>query len=272
MDSSSSPTGHSPDLPEPARSRVSGVQSSGGTPDNVTDIPDWLSNSLCKGVTGDAVLQRVLHSDEDITVFSFQRVIAMTTIGIKSALAGDLVDRMLLVEPEVLDIRLPESHVRTVREQAMPSALGAILDLVAAVLARLPAVQLADLPRMADFARILAALDQATGWQTLASYQARITAMGMSLIEGNTLARALYLFASPHPWEGETSHLLAALHRVCGEHGLPASELPADVRTIGTRLTELAPSLRKVGVDIRRRKSGAKRFVRVIKTVSELQE
>lgn len=24
--------------------------------DNVTEIPEWLSNSLCKGVTGDAVL------------------------------------------------------------------------------------------------------------------------------------------------------------------------------------------------------------------------
>ena len=30
--------------------------------DNITDIPPWLSNALCKGVTGDAVLQRVLHS------------------------------------------------------------------------------------------------------------------------------------------------------------------------------------------------------------------
>ena len=41
--------------------------------DNITDIPPWLSNALCKGVTGDAVLQRVLHSDEDIGVYSFQR-------------------------------------------------------------------------------------------------------------------------------------------------------------------------------------------------------
>jgi len=47
-----------------------------------TDIPPWLSNALCKGVTGDAVLQRVLHSDEDIGVYSFQRVIALTTIAI----------------------------------------------------------------------------------------------------------------------------------------------------------------------------------------------
>ncbi|GII05458.1 ATP-binding protein [Planobispora takensis] len=239
--------------------------------DNVTDIPDWLSNSLCKGVTGDAVLQRVLHSDEDITVFAFQRVIAMTTIGFKAPLAGDLVDRMLLVEPEVLDVRLPETHVRAVREQVLPEALGAVLDLVSGVLAALPAVEVSDLPRMADFARVLAALDTVTGWSTLATYRARIAALGMSIIEGNTLARALYLFAGPTPWEDSTAQLLAGLQRTCIEHGLPVGELPGNVRTLGTRLTEVAPSLRKVGVDIRRRKSGAQRFVHVIKHATGLE-
>ena len=103
--------------------------------DNVTEIPDWLSNSLCKGVTGDAVLQRVLHSDEDIAVFSFRRVIAMTTIAIKHDLAGDLTDRMLLVEPEVIEHRRPEADIADARAAALPDALGAVLDLVVGVLA-----------------------------------------------------------------------------------------------------------------------------------------
>ncbi|MFI6325110.1 ATP-binding protein [Nonomuraea sp. NPDC050556] len=240
--------------------------------DNVTDIPDWLSNSLCKGVTGDAVLQRALHSDEDITVFAFQRVIAMTSIEFKHPLAGDLVDRMLLIEPEVIDVRLTEQYVRAAREQALPLALGAVLDLVAGVLAALPAVHTTDLPRMADFARVLAALDKVTGWTTVKDYRTRIAAMGMTLIEGNTLARVLYYFATPQPWEGETSDLLTGLRRVAAEHGLPASQLPADVRTLGTKLSEIAPSLRKVGVDIRKRKSGAKRYISVIKKSDDPQE
>ncbi|MBO3744900.1 ATP-binding protein [Streptosporangiaceae bacterium NEAU-GS5] len=240
--------------------------------DNVTDIPDWLSNSLCKGVTGDAVLQRVLHSDEDITVFAFQRVIAMTTIGFRGPLAGDLADRMLQVEPEVLDLRLPESHIRAAREQALPAALGAILDLVSAVLATLPTIRVPDLPRMADFARVLAALDQVTGWCTLATYRVRVAALSMTLIEGNTFARALYYFASTQPWEGGYSDLLAALRRICDQHGLPASELPGNARHVGTKVTEVAPSLRKVGIDIRRRKSGSKRFVSVIKRDSAQEQ
>jgi hypothetical protein len=90
----------------------------------------------------------------------------------------------------------------------------------------------------------------------------------MSLIEGNTFARALYYFASTQPWEGGYPDLLAALHRVCDQHGLPAGELPGNARHVGTKVTEVAPSLRKVGVDIRRRKSGSKRFVSVIKRES----
>ena len=104
--------------------------------DNITDIPPWLSNALCKGVTGDAVLQRVLHSDDDIGVYSFQRVIALTTIAIRHDVAGDLADRILLVEPEVIDIRRTEADITAARAAALPGALGAVLDLVAGVLAR----------------------------------------------------------------------------------------------------------------------------------------
>jgi len=226
--------------------------------DNITEIPDWLSNSFCRGVTGEAVLQRVLQSDEDIMVFSFQRVLAMTTIAIKHELASDLVDRMLLVEPEVLDVRLPESEVRARRDAAIPDALGAVLGLVAGVLRELPRVTVTDLPRMADFARVLAALDTVTGWETLKTYRGKVASMGMALIEGNTLAQVLYRLADQHhtasggqPWTGTAGELLAGLRTVCEQAGLPAHELPADVRVVGKKIREIAPSLRKVGVDIR---------------------
>jgi hypothetical protein len=238
--------------------------------DNVTEIPEWLSNSLCKGVTGDAVLQRALHSDEDIVVFSFQRVIAMTTIAIKHALAGDLVDRMLLVEPEVLDVRLSEAQVRAARETALPNALGAVLDLVAAVLRALSDVHPNNLPRMADFARVLAALDQVTGWETLPTYRDKVAAMSAALIEGNTFAQALYRFAArpgpdgqPTGWEGTAGELLEELRALCLETGMPHGDLPDNGKAAGLKISEIAPSLRKVGVDIRRRKSGARRLLQI---------
>ncbi|MGH3326331.1 MAG: ATP-binding protein [Streptomycetales bacterium] len=240
--------------------------------DNITEIPQWLSNSLCKGVTGDAVLQRVLHSDEDIAVFAFQRVIAATTIGIRHELASDLADRTLLVEPEVLERRLTETEVRAAREAALPQALGAVLDLVAGALRELPAVQVADPPRMADFAHVLAALDKVTGWDTLATYRARIAAMSMALIEHNVLAQALHRLAThpstgglePGPWEGTAAELIAALQRVAKHTGLTAADLPNEPRAIGRLIREIAPNLRKVGVDVRGGpRSGRRRPLRV---------
>lgn len=246
--------------------------------DNVTEIPEWLSNSLCKGVTGDAVLQRALHSDEDIVVFSFQRVIAMTTIGIKHPLAGDLVDRLLLIEPEVLDTRLSEAEVRARRAAALPQALGAVLDLVADVLKTLPDVDVADLPRMADFARVLAALDQVTDWATLSTYRAKIADMSMTLIEGNAFAQALYRLITtpgydgstpPDHWEGTAAELLSALHEVCRRANIAIAELPENVQALGVRLSQVAPSLRKVGIDIRRGARSGRRRPLIIRRVRE---
>jgi len=51
-----------------------------------------------------------------------------------------------------------------------PQLHGAILDLAAAVLRRLPDIYLSRKPRMADYARILAAVDAEMGIDALARY------------------------------------------------------------------------------------------------------
>ena len=242
--------------------------------DNITAIPDWLSNALCKGVTGDAVLQRVLHTDDDIGVYSFQRVIALTTIAIKHDIAGDLADRILLVEPEVIDKRRTEADITAARAAALPAALGAVLNLVAGVLRELPGTAVANAPRMADFANVLAALDTVTGWHALACYRAKVASLALSLIEGNTFAYAIYRLATcpspggldPGPWEGTAGELLDALRRICTDARMTASDLPEDVRAVGRQVREIAPSLRKAGIDIRPRKSGPRRLLRITKT------
>jgi hypothetical protein len=245
--------------------------------DNITAIPDWLSNALCKGVTGDAVLQRVLHTDDDIGVYSFQRVIALTTIAIKHDIAGDLADRILLVEPDVIDKRRTEADMTAARAAALPGALGAVLDLAAGVLRELPGTAVENAPRMADFAKVLAALDTVTGWDALASYRAKVASLALSLIEGNTFAYAIYRLATapspgglgPRPWEGTAAELLDTLRRLCAEARMPTAELPEDVRGAGRQVREIAPSLRKAGIDVRTRKSGPRRLLRITKIESE---
>ena len=155
----------------------------------------------------------------------------------------------------------------------MPGALGAILDLIAGVLGELPGTTVNNAPRMADFAKVLAALDIVTGWDTLASYRAKVATLALSLIEGNTFAYAIYRLATcpspggldPGPWEGTAAELLDTLRRICAEARMAASDLPEDVRAVGRQVREIAPSLRKAGIAVRPRKSGPRRLLRITK-------
>ena len=142
------------------------------------------------------------------------------------------------------------------------------------MLAELPGTTVENAPRMADFATVLAALDAVTGWDTLAAYRAKVASLALSLIEGNTLAHAIYKLAtgpSPGgleaaPWEGTAAELLDALRRICAEVRMPVTDLPDDVRAVGRQVREIAPSLRKAGVDVRASRTGKRRTLRIRKT------
>jgi hypothetical protein len=127
--------------------------------DNVSNIQPWFSDALCKAVTGDGFVRRRLYTDGDIAILEFRRVVAFTSVH-PGVLAGDLADRLLAVELDPIDetARLPEIELLAKFEQLRPQLFGALLDEVAAVLQRLPTITIDRLPRMADFARILAAL------------------------------------------------------------------------------------------------------------------
>jgi len=139
--------------------------------DNISDIPPWLSDALCRAVTGDGLLRRQLYTDSDVNVRSFQRVLAMTSID-PGRLHGDLADRLLVVELDRIteDERAADQKITAEWRRIHPAVLGGLLDLTAAVLGVLPGIRTARLPRMADFAQILLAVDKVLGTSGYAHY------------------------------------------------------------------------------------------------------
>jgi hypothetical protein len=183
--------------------------------DNLSYIPGWLSDALCKAATGDGIVKRKLYTDGDLAVLSFRRVVLLTSID-AGALRGDLGERLLLVDLEPI----PEAERRTEEELESLFAgrkahsLGALLDAVAAVLAKLPNVRPGRLPRMADFGRVLAAADMAGvtdgALDRFLGQQGRIAA---EVIDADPFGAALSDFVrSRGEWEGTASELLAELH------------------------------------------------------------
>ncbi|RNL83579.1 ATP-binding protein [Halostreptopolyspora alba] len=216
--------------------------------DNVSTIPPWLSDTLCKAVTGEGFLDRALYSDDDVSVVSYRRLIAMTSID-TGALASDLNERVLPVEfvPIKADQRRTDAEVRATFDFEAPQILAALLDLLSAVLAQLPATELTELPRMADFARVLAALDVVTGWDTLATYRAATEVSTADLIDAKPFTAAVADFVEKQgEWTGTMGQLLACIDT---PDPRPKS-WPVDPTRAGSQLKRDAPVLRSVGVTV----------------------
>ena len=216
--------------------------------DNVSSIPAWFSDTLCKAVTGDGMVERALYTDDDVNVLSFQRVIGMTTID-AGALRGDLAERILMVELDPIppSARRTDDHVKADYESAAPAILGAILDLTAQVLATLPTVTVTELPRLADFAKILAAIDQVQGWSTLADFTALAQEITEAVIEADRFADAVRgLIHDKRNWTGTAARLLELLPAPDGT----AKTWPRTARGVSGHLRRVAPALRKHGIGI----------------------
>jgi hypothetical protein len=216
--------------------------------DNVSAVPGWLSDTLCKAVTGDGYIDRVLYSDDDVTVLAFRRVVLMTSID-PGALAGDLAERLLVIELQPIPDtgRRPDADVRAAYADARPAILASLLDLLALVLAGLPGMSMARMPRMADFACVLNAVDAVQQWTTLNDYLSASTDVTANVIEGDIFANAIMALANRESkWQGTATDLLAA---VVTPDPRP-KEWPKDATRASGRLKRLATALRAVGIEV----------------------
>jgi hypothetical protein len=124
--------------------------------DNLSTVPDWLSDALCRAATGEGMVKRALYTDDGLAVLAFRRAIILTSID-AGALRGDLGERLVPVELERIrtEQRRTDADLAADFANLHPQVLGALFTLTAQVLAALDHVHVADLPRMADFGRIL---------------------------------------------------------------------------------------------------------------------
>jgi hypothetical protein len=215
--------------------------------DNVSTIPEWWSDALCKAVTGDGWVRRTLYSDGDVSVLSFRRVVVLTSID-AGALRGDLGDRLVLVDldPITPDKRRTERALDKAYRDARPAILGALLDLLANVLARLDSVEVLALPRMADFARVLAAVDDVLGTNSLALYADQGKRIAGEVLDADPVGEAIAAFARMHgEWNGPAGALLDAI-----KPDDAGREWPRNGRGLAASLKRLAPALAANGVGI----------------------
>src|SRR5215469_16231220 len=143
--------------------------------DNVSWLPAWISDTLCRLATGGGFAVRQLYTDQDEVLFDAARPVILN--GIEDIVTRpDLADRavFLTLEPIPEERRRSEAELWASFETERPCILGALLDAVVEGLKRLPETNLPKLPRMADFAlwataAELALWKQGTFWAAYAS-------------------------------------------------------------------------------------------------------
>jgi hypothetical protein len=231
--------------------------------DNLSDMQPWLSDSICRAVTGDGDVRRKLYTDGDLAVFAFRRCVVLNGIDL-GALRGDLADRMLPVELSVIgeDKRRDEGDLWPKWREVHPLILGALLDLaagVAGVVGADSSVRLERTPRMADFARILSAVDEVQETAGMERYLATQTSLATDSLTGDLFItaiataladRALSTFAGENDgdsFKGTAADLLKLVTPDATTKWRPPKGWPATPREVTQRLKRQAPPMRKAG-------------------------
>ena len=189
--------------------------------DNVSGLPGWISDTLCRLATGGGFAVRQLYTDQDEVLFDAARPVILN--GIEEIVTRpDLTDRavFLTLEPIPEERRRPEQELWAAFDAERPRLLGVLLDAVVEGLKRLPETRLEKLPRMADFALWATACETAlwpagTFW---AAYRGNRDEAVEGVIEADPVAAAVRaLMATRTEWTGTASELLGALIKMAGE-------------------------------------------------------
>ena len=222
--------------------------------DNISWMPDWLSDTLARLATGGGFGTRQLYSDDEERLFDATRPILLG--GIENVIIrGDLADRALLIQlGEIPDEeRQLERQLWPAFEAAAPRLLGALLTAVAAGLEALPSVDLKQLPRMADFAEWAVACERSL-WEPgtfMNAYMANRQGAIVDLVEGNLLASTVSAFIEEKKeWTGTATDLLEELDEKVTETQRKSKVWPKAANALSGKLTRLTGDLRNVGIEI----------------------
>ena len=234
--------------------------------DNVSTIPIWTSDALCRLSTWSAFSTRKLYSNDEETILSKQCPIILNGI-VEAANRSDLLDRMICIslKPILDKDRLTERVLFKDFERDKPYILGALLDGVSCALRDFDNVQLPNPPRMADFACWTMAGLPGLGLSPddfRTAYAGNRLAANQLALEGSSLSEALQSLLSEQPnWQNTASLLYDELTT---EKRQTQKDWPKTPAHLSKQLRRLAPNLRRIGIDIDFIRSPDKNHARLI--------
>ncbi len=237
--------------------------------DNVSVLPGWLSDGLCRLASGGGFASRSLFSNDDRHVMHVQRLVVLNGID-EFVRRGDLADRAVILHLPPINSRKrrEEKEFWASFEELQPRILGGLLDLIAGALRELPSVEIADLPRMADFTRFGEAVGRTMGCPPntfLSAYLGNRKDASMSSLDDSVVAKVVIHFVENELFEtkGTPTEIFDELSSYAGRRVRASKGWPKTPSRMGNELRRIAPHLRERGIFVSFWKNHKGRFMSI---------
>lgn len=242
--------------------------------DNLSGLPTWASDAICRLATGGGFSTRELYSDDQEIIFNAMRGVILN--GIEDIVTRhDLADRSIIVNlaPIPEDQRLTEKDLFLDFEDDAPGIMGALCDAVSCALRNINNVKLERLPRMADFAVWVTAAESALPWEKgtfMKAYQRNLKEVVELSLDSDTIAVTVRsLMEGRQAWEGTATDLLKTLEDHTDDKITKTRQWPKAPHILTGRLKRAATSLRAFGIEVETgiRTHGGRRGIKIRKVV-----
>jgi putative DNA primase/helicase len=238
--------------------------------DNLSFLPSWLADALCRLSTGGGYATRMLHTDRDEMIFEGQRPIMLNGIPLLTERA-DLADRSITIHLRAIPetSRRPEDEIWADFEEARPRLLGALLTAVSAALRNMSSTKLPRSGRMADFEKLVTAAESGLGWEP-GRFQEAIRdnrqEISESAFEADSVAVSIAKVVRAEYPDGlakTATELLLLLNEsdLVPDGVRKQRTWPATPQGLGNRIDRIAPLLKAQGFAVERRHSGVRSII-----------
>jgi hypothetical protein len=246
--------------------------------DNLSSLPPWLSDGLCRLSTGGGHSARELYTDLEEISLAVKRPVILN--GIEDvATRPDLAERVLQIELETIpdQNRISEKELWRKFDKQRPVIFSGLLDALVCALRESPEIQLDSLPRMADAALWATAGEPALGWRSgtfMQAYRRNLDEGAIASVEAHPVGVAIrQLLEKQKQWSGTSAQLLETLNALVSEEQRRVRNWPPNPRALGHCLRRLAPALRRAGIDYQRpQREADRRIIQLCKVADKTSE
>lgn len=224
--------------------------------DNISRIPDHISDALCRISSGGGSSARKYYTDAEEFHIDILRPVIMTAID-DPITRADLRDRTITIEvqPIAQEERIEERELKESFGRAHPRILGALLDCLVMALRQRDEIGRKQLLRMADWSKFALAAEPATGLPegTLSdAFKALSEDSNSAAISASPIGNYVADLAT-RSWQGTMGSLLKLLNGRASKSEQTSPDWPRTPRALSGLIARIEPNLSALGVAIEHR-------------------